>query len=95
MFGGAYLRFEGAEKVWDKIARPRRARGGACAPGESAPSRRSRWPGAIRTDFILSAEIMVIALKEVVGPGQHLARAVVLVVVAVAHHRARSTAWSR
>ena len=38
--------------------------------------------GAIRTDFILSAEIMVIALNEVADQG-FLARAAILVVVAL------------
>ena len=38
--------------------------------------------GAIRTDFILSAEIMVIALNEVADEA-FLARAVILAVVAV------------
>ena len=39
--------------------------------------------GAIRTDFILSAEIMVIALNEVADE-PFVSRAVILVVVAVA-----------
>jgi predicted DNA repair protein MutK len=39
--------------------------------------------GAIRTDFILSAEIMVIALKEVLDESI-LARAIILVIVALA-----------
>ena len=38
--------------------------------------------GAIRTDFILSAEIMVIALKEVIDEG-FVSRAVILALVAV------------
>ena len=39
--------------------------------------------GAIRTDFILSAEIMVISLKEVIDEGFVFHAAVILVVVAV------------
>ena len=39
--------------------------------------------GAIRTDFILSAEIMVISLNEVADE-PFLARAIILVIVAVA-----------
>jgi predicted DNA repair protein MutK len=38
--------------------------------------------GAVRTDFILSAEIMVIALKEVLDQG-FLSRAIIMVVVAL------------
>jgi predicted DNA repair protein MutK len=48
--------------------------------------------GAIRTDFILSAEIMVIALNEVSDQG-FVARALILAVVASAS-RSSSTASS-
>ena len=49
--------------------------------------------GAIRTDFILSAEIMVISLNEVADEGL-VSRAVILVVVGDRDHRCWSTAWS-
>lgn len=60
MLGGTYLCFEGGKglRALSKKdhARPRTPRSGAF------PKPRRRWTsGAIRTDFILSAEIMVIA----------------------------------
>src|SRR5919112_3097423 len=63
MLGATYLCYEGAEKVWGRIrgydhhAAPTTAAGGDAEKQMAA--------GAIRTDFILSAEIMVIALNEV------------------------------
>ena len=81
MAGGTYLCFEGAEKLHHRFA------GGghhedapAVASGEEQEER--TIAGAIRTDFILSGEIMVIALKEVIDEG-FLARAVILAIVAV------------
>lgn len=69
MIGGAYLCFEGAEKVIDEL------REGVTGEGESlaeevavlnaADHEKVMVAGAVRTDFILSAEIMVIALNEV------------------------------
>ena len=63
MLGATYLCYEGAEKVWGRI----RGHDGHAAPtatvGEDAEKQMTS--GAIRTDFILSAEIMVIALNEV------------------------------
>jgi predicted DNA repair protein MutK len=80
MVGGGYLCYEGAEKVWHRL-RPHAGEhtaGAAALPDEDAVV-----AGAVRTDFILSAEIMVIALNEVVDQG-FWARAVILAVVAVA-----------
>jgi uncharacterized protein len=69
MIGGAYLCFEGAEKVLEKIQ--------AATDGEeetlaeevaelsSEEHEKTMVSGAIRTDFILSAEIMAIALADV------------------------------
>lgn len=83
MLGGAYLSFEGAEKVWEAIA------GGAHATdaGEAATTpealEQQKVSGAVRTDFILSAEIMAIALAEVAG-GTIVSQAIALAIVAVA-----------
>ncbi len=81
MVGGAYLCYEGAEKLWEKVS------GGhhdAAAAGEEArPDEDTIVSGAVRTDFILSAEIMVISLNEVVDQ-PFLSRAAILAVVAVA-----------
>ena len=79
--GGAYLCYEGAEKVWHRVT------GGdhdhavpAAMVGPEAEA--ATIAGAIRTDFILSAEIMVIALKEVLDEPV-VSRGIILVIVAV------------
>ncbi|MFM9897795.1 DUF808 domain-containing protein [Sphingorhabdus sp.] len=66
MLGGAYLCFEGAEKVWEKIA-PHETENLAEELAElNCPEHEQNMvKGAVRTDFILSAEIMAIALNEV------------------------------
>ena len=60
MLGGAYLGFEAAEKVLHAI-RPAGANHGGAEP----VSENARVSGAIKTDFILSAEIMAITLETV------------------------------
>ncbi|KRE63471.1 DUF808 domain-containing protein [Nostocoides sp. Soil756] len=80
MVGGTYLCFEGAEKVWERLAHHEEATEPAAAAGPE--HEQTMVAGAIRTDFILSAEIMVIALNEVASEG-FWARAVILLVVAV------------
>jgi uncharacterized protein len=79
MLGGAYLCYEGAEKVWHKI-RPGHEDHGASE--EALPDEKTIVSGAVRTDFILSAEIMVISLNEVADQA-FLPRAIILVVVAL------------
>ena len=66
MLGGAYLCFEGAEKVWEKI-HPHEEENlvEELAELSSAEHEQNMVKGAVRTDFILSAEIMAIALNEV------------------------------
>lgn len=80
MVGGAYLSFEGAEKLWEAL------RGGDHgSPEEKAQEARTEGAitsGAIRTDFILSSEIMVISLKEV-SAEPFLSRLVILILVAL------------
>jgi predicted DNA repair protein MutK len=80
MCGGAYLCYEGAHKVYEKLSGH-----GGHAEHESAETMVDEdvvVSGAIRTDFILSAEIMVIALNEVSDQG-FVARALILAVVAI------------
>ncbi|MDG4824627.1 DUF808 family protein [Asanoa sp. WMMD1127] len=79
MIGGAYLCYEGAEKVWHKIAH----RGDHSAAEERQPDEKTLVSGAIRTDLILSAEIMVISLNEVADES-FVSRLVILVIVALA-----------
>ena len=79
MVGGAYLCYEGAEKVWHRFS----GHSDEHASGEQEmPDEKTIVSGAVRTDFILSAEIMVISLNEVAGEG-FWSRAVILAVVAV------------
>jgi predicted DNA repair protein MutK len=79
MIGGTYLCYEGAEKVWHKLSGHSDAHG---AEEETPPDEDTIVSGAVRTDFILSAEIMVISLNEVVDQ-PFLSRAVILALVAV------------
>jgi predicted DNA repair protein MutK len=79
MAGATYLSFEGAEKLWTAVRGHEKQ---APATLQGADAEESVVSGAIRTDFILSTEIMVIALNEVADQ-PFLARAAVLVVVAI------------
>jgi len=81
MLGGTYLCYEGAEKLWETVS-PHDHGADAPAAVQGPEHEDELVGGAIRTDFILSAEIMVIALNEVAGEGL-LARALILVVVAL------------
>ncbi|WP_232679478.1 DUF808 domain-containing protein [Nocardioides sp. R-C-SC26] len=80
MMGGGFLAYEGAHKIWGRIA----GHGGHDAPvTELGPDHeKTMVSGAIRTDLILSAEIMVIALDEVTNES-FLSRAIILAVVAI------------
>ncbi|UXA19473.1 DUF808 domain-containing protein [Mycobacterium sp. SMC-4] len=80
MLGATYLCFEGAEKVWGRIAGHDTHAAPVALVG--ADAERQMVSGAIRTDFILSAEIMVIALNEVADQS-FLPRLIILVVVAI------------
>lgn len=65
MIGGAYLCFEGAEKVWN-IFVPHKDHGPQQAKSlDTAHLEEQRVKGAIKTDFILSAEIMTISLSQI------------------------------
>ena len=82
MVGGTYLCYEGAEKVWEHF-------GGHHAQDETPvflegdDQEKHMIGGAIRTDFILSSEIMVISLNEVADE-PFVMRAAILIVVAIA-----------
>lgn len=66
MIGGLYLSFEGAEKILAAVTGHAHADDGQAEAGQSADEiENSKVGGAIRTDLILSAEIMAIALAEV------------------------------
>ncbi|HII4614559.1 DUF808 domain-containing protein [Aeromonas hydrophila] len=80
MLGGAYLCFEGAEKLAHKFL-PHEASEGeahtAPIPDDLVAFEQQKIKGAIRTDFILSAEIIVIALGTVQGASLALQLSVV------------------
>jgi predicted DNA repair protein MutK len=80
MCGATFLCFEGAEKVWHWIRRDEAHDTPVTTVGGDAE--KSLVSGAIRTDLILSAEIMVIALNEVASQS-FLPRLLILIVVAV------------
>ena len=82
MIGGIYLCFEGAEKIYEKATGHHDTDGDTPAATHGADQERVMVKSAIRTDFILSAEIMVISLNEVADEGL-VSRAVILVVVAI------------
>ena len=71
LVGGLFLCFEGAEKILEKFfphAQQDDDKGDEDKTGESIEDYEKRKvKGAIRTDFILSAEIIVIALGTVTG----------------------------
>jgi len=81
MFGGCFLAYEGTHKVIHALRHDDHDHDAPAAQlGPEAES--ATVAGAIRTDFILSAEIMVIALKEVLTEPV-VSRGVILAVVAV------------
>jgi uncharacterized protein len=82
MIGGTYLCYEGAEKLWEMIS-PHSAHAEAPVAARGPEHEDALVGSAIRTDFILSAEIMVISLNEVTHE-PFLSRAVILVFVALA-----------
>ena len=75
MAGGAFLCFEGVEKVWHKLAHREEVEAHHKQITEALTQpevdlvqfEADKIKGAIRTDFILSAEIIVIALGIVTG----------------------------
>ena len=81
MFGGCFLAYEGAHKVIHALRHDDHDHDvPAVELGPDAES--ATVSGAVRTDFILSAEIMVIALKEVLDE-PIVSRGVILAVVGV------------
>ncbi|MBX7450405.1 DUF808 domain-containing protein [Mycolicibacterium sp. 3033] len=80
MLGATYLCYEGAEKVLGKLLGHDSHHQAAATRGPDAE--KQMVAGAIRTDFILSAEIMVIALNEVAAE-TFWPRLIILLIVAV------------
>ncbi len=65
MLGGSYLCFEGAEKVWHWLYPHPESHAQVAEVIDAAHLEEQRVKGAIKTDFILSAEIMTISLAQV------------------------------
>ncbi|MBA1203290.1 DUF808 domain-containing protein [Pseudomonas capeferrum] len=92
MAGGAYLCYEGFEAIKDKLGREesagqddgkgKPAKTKPKTPEELAAYEKRKVSGAIRTDFILSAEIIVITLH-IVAEAPLLQQIVTLVLIAV------------
>jgi predicted DNA repair protein MutK len=82
MCGGAYLCFEGAEKLMEAFGHAGHEEE-AAAEGDPASLEKATVAGAVRTDLILSAEIMAIALADV-STQPIMTQAAILAVVGVA-----------
>lgn len=82
LVGGLYLAFEGAEKVLEKLGDEKHGQTLEDPITDMAAFEKERISGAVRTDFILSAEIMVIALAEVADE-PFVTRALILAVVGI------------
>ncbi len=90
MLGGAYLCFEGAEKVLHRfLPSPE----GHCEKEAAAPCteaadiaamEKEKITGAVRTDFVLSAEIIVIALGSIPEGSPFMTRALVICLIGLA-----------
>ena len=82
MLGGCYLCFEGAEKVWHVFHPHAESHAQEAEVMDAAHLEETRVKGAIKTDFILSAEIMTISLAAIESDDR-LTAGLVLAVVAV------------
>jgi uncharacterized protein len=82
MIGGAYLCYEGAEKLHHRLTKHDKTEKALPAVAVGEERETAVVKSAIRTDFILSAEIMVIALKDVIDESLP-SRTIILAAVAV------------
>ena len=82
MMGGLFLCYEGAEKVLEKLGGAKHGETLEDPITDIAAFEQERVSGAVRTDLILSAEIMAIALAEVAGEPL-LSRGLILALVGV------------
>lgn len=83
MLGGAFLCYEGAEKVMEKLGGAKHGKNLESPIEDPVAFEKERVAGAIRTDLILSAEIMAITLSEV-ATETLITRAGVLAIVGIA-----------
>lgn len=87
MLGGAFLSYEGAEKVMEKLGGAKHGKTVEDVIADPVAFEKERVSGAIRTDLILSAEIMAIVLNELSNEAiaeTFWGRGVALAIVAIA-----------
>jgi len=84
MIGGVYLCYEGFEKLADKFlgGHAKHEEGHTELSVSLAPVEKAKIRGAVRTDFVLSAEIVVITLS-IVATAPFVTRVAVLVGIAL------------
>ncbi len=85
MLGGAYLCYEGAEKVIETLGGAHHGKTLGDPIEDPAKFEKQRINGAIRTDLILSAEIVAISLNEIAAISDNFwVRAAALALVGIA-----------
>ncbi|MEQ9038779.1 MAG: DUF808 domain-containing protein [Silicimonas sp.] len=82
MVGGSYLCFEGAEKIWHALHPHEESHAQEAEVLDAAHLEEQRVKGAIKTDFILSAEIMTISLSAIESDS-YVTAGIILAVVAI------------
>jgi predicted DNA repair protein MutK len=83
MIGGLYLCFEGAEKIYGLVVPHAHDAADAATPVDPVELEEQKVAGAIRTDFILSAEIMALTLADVADSSIYTQAAVLAAVGAL------------
>jgi predicted DNA repair protein MutK len=82
LIGGGYLCFEGVEKVFEKLFHSKKAETTKVESSLDFCEEEKKIKGAVRTDFVLSAEIIVITLGTV-ATSTFLKQAIVLSLISV------------
>ena len=83
MLGGAYLCFEGVEKLLHPFLHRHETGHSPEAVPDELPDENDKIKGAIRTDFILSAEIIIISMGAVNADSGMLQQALMLSVIGI------------
>ena len=83
MLGGAYLCFEGVEKLLHPFLHRHETGHSPEAVPDELPDENDKIKGAIRTDFILSAEIIIISMGAVNANSGMLQQALMLSVIGI------------
>ena len=83
LLGGAYLCFEGVEKLLHPLLHRHKTGHSPEAVPDELPDENAKIKGAIRTDFILSAEIIIISMGAVNANSGMLQQALMLSVIGI------------